>query len=161
MKSDAIRIRDFRASDLDAQIELRRGSIRQIAGRDYTREQIMAWAPDNVDREAAAARNLARRVWVADIGETIVGYTDLESNGHLDRMYVHAEFQRRGIASALLAVVEDAAAEQGIGRLYSEVSITARPFFERRGFRVIAPQTVIHNGLDYLNFRVEKLLNSK
>ncbi len=160
MKTDAIRVRDYRPSDLEAQIELRRGSIRQIAGRDYSYEQIMAWAPDTVDREAAAARNLSRRVWVAEIGEITVGYTDLVRNGHLDRMYVHADFQRLGVASALLSRVENAAKELDLPRLYSEVSITAKPFFERRGFQVIAPQIVLFRGRQFLNYRMEKLLNS-
>jgi putative acetyltransferase len=160
MKSDAIRVRDYRPSYLDALIALWRGSIRQIASRDYTREQIMAWAPDRVDREAAAARNLSRRVWVAEIGDVVVGYTDLESTGHLDRLYVHADFQRLGVASALLLAVEAAAAEQAIIRLFSEVSITAKPFFERRGFHVIAPQTVMFNGYEYLNYRMEKHLKN-
>jgi len=96
---------------------------------------------------------------VAEIGGVLVGYTDLEPNGHLDRMYVHADFQRVGVATALLSTAEAAAKEGGLTRLYSEVSITARPFFERRGFRVIAAQTVTSNGQEYLNYRMEKRLS--
>jgi len=160
MTSSDIRIRDYRPSDLDAQIELWRGSVRQIAGRDYTYEQVMAWAPDDIDREAAAARNLSRPVWVAEIGGIMAGYTDLEPNGHLDRMFVHPDYQRLGVASALLSKAEAVAKEQGLTRLYSEVSITARPFFERRAFRVITHQIVTVRGQKYLNYRMEKLLSS-
>ena len=88
----------------------------------------------------------------------MVGFADLEADGHLDCMYVHADYQRRGVASRLLSEVEAAGKAQGLNRLYSEVSITARPFFERRGFRVIAPQLVTARGQEFLNYRMEKFL---
>jgi putative acetyltransferase len=43
-------------------------------------------------------------------------------------------------------------------RLFGEVSITARPVFERHGFKVLAYQTVETNGQALGNYRMEKLL---
>lgn len=90
--------------------------------------------------------------------ETVVGFTDLEPDGHLDMMFVHAAHQRAGIATALLATVEAAACTQGLRRIFTEASITARPFFERRGFSVIARQSVEKRGQHFTNFRMEKVL---
>jgi putative acetyltransferase len=73
-------------------------------------------------------------------------------------MYVHPDFKGRGVANALMAKVEEAAAEQKLGRLYTEASITAKPFFEKKGFRVIAPQTVHVRGQDLVNYRMEKFM---
>lgn len=160
VNSSKISIRRYEAADLDTLIELFRNSVRRVASRDYTHEQVMAWAPDNIDREATASRNLSRPTWVAEIDGVIAGFTDLEPTGHLDRLYVHSDYQRRGVASTLLTTVEAVAKEQHITRLYSEVSITARPFFERCGFRVIASQTVAVRGQEFTNYRMEKLLDS-
>ena len=103
-------------------------------------------------------RRASRPTWVAEIDGRIAGFTDLEPDGHVDMMYVHPDFKGRGVATALMATVEEAAAAQKLGRLYTEASITAKPFFEKKGFRVIAPQIVHVRGQDLVNYRMEKSL---
>ncbi len=103
-------------------------------------------------------RRLSRPTWVAVVGEKPVGFTDLEPDGHLDMMFVHPAHQGVGIATALLERVETAARGQGLARIFTEASITARPFFERRGFRLLAAQIVRVRGQALANFRMEKLL---
>jgi putative acetyltransferase len=151
-------IRPARRDDIAALIALFRASVRLIARRDYTEEQVLAWAPDEIDAGAWTRRHETRRAWLAELGSTIVGFIELESSGHLDMAYVHPDYQRRGVGSALLAQVEVTARKQGIRRLFTEASITARPFFERRGFLLIAPQTVVLRGQCFANFRMEKPL---
>jgi putative acetyltransferase len=51
-------------------------------------------------------------------------------------MYVHKDFQGKGIASLLLSELEKKAIEQHNQEIYSEVSKTAKTFFERQGFLV-------------------------
>jgi putative acetyltransferase len=151
-----VHIRPYRADDLDGVIDIFLRAVREVAARDYDRHQIDAWA--QVDREAWSVRRMSRPTWVATIGSSLAGFADLESDGHLDMMFVHPAHQGRGVASALLAQVEASAREQGIARLHAEVSITARPFFGRRGFRVIAEQVVRVRGQRFDNFRMEKVL---
>jgi len=98
-----IQIRRFEPSDIDDLISLFRDTVRRIARRDYTQEQVMAWAPDTIDCEARALRHSSKPTWIAEISGTMVGFTDLEPDGHLDCMYVHADYQGRGVASRLLA----------------------------------------------------------
>ena len=112
--ADGMRIRDYQPPDLDAVIAVFIGAIREIAARDYTPAQIDAWA--QVDRDAWAARRLSRPTWVAIMRETVVGFTDLEPDGHLDMMFVHPAHQRAGIATALLATVEAARTRSGLFR---------------------------------------------
>jgi putative acetyltransferase len=73
-------------------------------------------------------------------------------------MYVHPEHEGRGIASALLTCLEAAARRGGLVRLFTEASITARPFFERRGFKVLNAQLVELRGEEFKNYRMEKRL---
>ncbi len=86
-----------------------------------------------------------------------MGFSDLTGDGCLDMMFVHPEFQGRGVASRLLSRVELEALRLGFKRIHTEASRTARPFFERKGFRVIARQTVEKRGQSLENFRMEKL----
>ena len=78
----------------------------------------------------------------------------------LDQAHVvHPDFQRRGIARALLQHIEESARALDLRRLYTEASITARPAFEAVGFRVILPQTVTVRGESMTNYRMEKRLD--
>jgi putative acetyltransferase len=149
-------IRPYRPSDLDQIIAVFQRAVREIAYKDYSQSQIAAWS--TVDRARWEPRRQTRPTWVAEAGGTIAGFADLEDDGHLDLMYVHPDFQGRGIATALLATVEARARELRLDRIYAEASITARSFFERRGFRVATPDVVGSNGEEFTIFRIEKLL---
>jgi putative acetyltransferase len=132
------------------------GAIRQVASRDYTQAQIDAWA--QVDRAIWETRRFSRPTWVAVVDGTVAGFTDLESDGHLDMMFVHPGYQGIGVASMLLAQAEAAAMAQGLAHIRTEASVTARPFFARRGFRVLAQQQVAIRGQLLTNFRMRKTL---
>jgi putative acetyltransferase len=149
-------VRTYQPSDLDAVIAIFLGAIREIASKDYDQVQVDAWA--QVNRDAWAKQRLSRPTWVAVLGQASVGFTDLEPNGHLDMMFVHPAHQRIGVATLLLETVEAAANVQGISRLLTEASITARPFFERRGFSIQASQHVEKRGQMLTNFRMQKTL---
>jgi putative acetyltransferase len=154
----APQVRAMRPDDIDAVIDVFRASVRLVASRDYTPEQVMSWAPNEIDAAAWGKRYDTRQAWVAEIEGAVAGFIELQSHGHLDMLYVHPAHQRQGVAGALLQQLEAAARELGIGRLNTEASITARPFFERRGFRLIASQTVVLRGQELVNFRMEKRL---
>ncbi|RJF86668.1 GNAT family N-acetyltransferase [Oleomonas cavernae] len=151
-------IRAYEAGDLPALIELFRGAVRGVAARDYTPAQILAWAPDDLEADDWLPRLAAKRTWVARIAGEPMGFSDLEADGHIDMMFVHAGHQGQGIATRLLATVEAAARAAGLPRLHTEASITARPFFARRGFTVITAQSVSLGDQQLTNYRMEKFL---
>lgn len=149
-------IRRYEAADLDAVIGVFLRSICEIASHDYDAGQIDAWA--QADRAEWSRRRLDRPTWVAMIDAKVVGFSDLESSGHIDMLFVHPEYQRKGVAAALLGEVERAARHQRVSTLDTDASITARPFFEAHGFRVVRQQTVALHGQRLTNFRMEKRL---
>jgi putative acetyltransferase len=153
-----LRIRPYAAVDLDELVALFRGSVRSIAGRDYTLAQVLAWAPDAADRDSWAVRLAASSTWVAALAGRPMGFSSLEPGGYLDMLFVHPDYQNRGIASLLLKRLEISAAARGLARLFTEASITARPFFERRGFHMIEAQTVVRRGQELRNYRMERRL---
>jgi len=153
-----LRIRPYAAADLDALIALFRDTVRTVARRDYSLEQLLAWAPDEVDRAGWALRLAASSTWVAALDDRAVGFISLGPDGHIDMLYVHAAWQGRGIASALLERLERAARAQGLNGLCTEASITARPFFAHRGFQLIEAQTVARRGQELTNFRMARRL---
>jgi putative acetyltransferase len=152
-----VSVRDYVAADCDATIAIFLSAIREVASRDYTPDEIEAWAQVE-DRDAWATRRASRPSFIAECDGVTIGFSDLEADGHLDMMFVHPAYQGIGAASLLLGKVEDEARRQGLGRIFTEASLTARPFFERRGFTVIARQSVEKRGQRLTNFRMEKYL---
>ncbi|MFT4185595.1 MAG: GNAT family N-acetyltransferase [Rhizobium sp.] len=150
-------IRAYDAADAGATIDIFLRAIREVASKDYTPAQIEAWAKVD-DAEVWAQWRASRPTWIAVLDSTPVGFSDLKPDGCLDMMFVHPDHQGKGVAGLLLATVEKAAREQGLRRIFTEASLTARPFFERRGFVVLAAQTVEKRGQRLANFRMEKHL---
>ena len=153
-------IRSYRQEDLASLVALFRASVRTIARRDYTDAQVRAWAPDLIDQDSFALRYARKSTWIAECERRVAGFSDIEPDGHIDMLYVHPDFHRRGIARALLGHLEKIAQNAGLERLYTEASTTARPVFERQGFHVLASQTVTVRGESMTNYRMEKRLGS-
>lgn len=157
--SDEISLRRFREDDLPTLIELFRDTIRRVNVRDYTPEQVQAWAPDDIDPSKWRTFE-GRHAIVAEFDDLIVGFADLETDGHLDRFFVHADMQGRGVGRAMLEALLNEARRLALPRIFAEVSVTARPFFERHGFAVLAEQSVEVRGQRLTNYRMERRLTA-
>lgn len=153
-----MKIRHYQAADLLAIRQLYKSTILQINAADYSPQQLAAWVgADNEQINAAWQKSLSMHTtFVAVQADEIVGFADMAANGYLDRLYVAANSQRQGIATALMTALEAAVV---VKRYTTAASITARPFFERRGYEVIQPQQVIRDGISLTNYLMAKTLS--
>jgi len=104
-------------------------TVKKVNSRDYDVKQIAAWAGAGPDVAKWRARQAGRATWVFEVGGTVRGFAEFGANGQIEAIYVHADHQRKGIASALLVAIEEDARRLGVARLYTEASTTARGFF--------------------------------
>lgn len=153
-----ITLRAYLPTDAPLLLDLFRDTIRRVNARDYAPDQISAWASDTIDLAHWASRFRGRFVLVAMESNRPVGFAELETNGHIDRVYVAADCQRQGVGRSLLVALVDEARRVGITRLFTEASITARAFFEAQGFLLLAQQVVMCRGAEFINFRMERIL---
>ena len=151
-------IRAYAPCDCESLATVYRRSIREIAAKDYTPEQVIAWAPDMLDMEKFAIKLASRPTFVAEMDGVIAGFTDLEPDGHIDLFFMNPDFKGQGVARALLEHVIALAQQQKVLRLYAEVSRTARGFFEMYGFAVLEAQEVQVRGQTLQNFKMERRL---
>lgn len=146
-------IRKYTPADLAEIIRLFYDTVHTVNAGDYTKEQLDAWADGSTNREAWNRSFLEHTSLVAVEGGIITGFGDMDSAGYLDRLYVHKDFQRRGTASALCDALEqsvDAAV------ITTHASVTAKPFFEKRGYHTVKEQQVERKGVLLTNYVMEK-----
>jgi formylmethanofuran dehydrogenase subunit C len=151
-------VREYRPVDAPALLGVFRAAIRRTAASDYNPAQIRAWGSDEIDPVRWAARFDGRYVRVAEVAGEPVGFAELNPDGYLDRVYVSPDHNRRGVGRALMRELITEARQRGLARLWVEVSLTARPFFEAAGFRMVAPQVVACRGAELVNYRMEKAI---
>lgn len=144
-------IRKYSPEDCQAMAALFYDTVHRVNARDYTQAQLDVWATGHVDLQRWNQSFLAHHTLVAEENGVLVGFGDMDSTGYLDRLYVHADYQGQGIATALCNALERTA--PGIVRTHA--SITARPFFENRGYRVVKAQQVLRQGIALTNYVME------
>ena len=86
------------------------------------------------------------------------GFAEFGANGQVEAIYVHADHQRKGIASALLVQIEEEARRLGMARLHADASTTARGFFQKRGFKILKQAEVDSRGPSFASVRMAKPL---
>lgn len=151
-------VREYKLSDTEEIMKLFYNTVHEINIQDYTHEQVNAWASENMDYEVWHNRLQTKLPYIAEDNGEIVGFGELEADGHIDCFYCHSKYQKKGIGSKLLSHIENTAKSQGIKRLYTEASITAKPFFQSKGFCIVREQQVERRGVTFKNYLMEKYL---
>ena len=149
-------IRPFTDSDGQRTVEIFQRSIRELARHDYSHAQLEAWAKGEIDLAEWTARRTELGTFVADRGGVVVGFSDVSESGYIHMMFVHPDFARQGIATALLAFAEAKTAKSGALQLSANVSLTARQLFEQHGFVVQGTQQPEVAGVALTNFHMTK-----
>lgn len=150
-------LRPYEEGDLEKILGLFYDTVHQVCRRDYTKEQLRAWADGKPDMEAWESSLKAHETVTAWLGEGLAGFGDLDGD-YLDRLYVHKNYQGLGIGSRIAKELEGRAARANCKRVTTHASLTARPFFEARGYRVKREQQVERRGVRLTNFVMEKEL---
>ena len=94
-------LRMYNTSDCEFLAELFYQTVHNVNAKDYTKEQLDVWATGNVNLNEWDKSFLEHFTIVAIKNEIIVGFGDIDKTGYLDRLFVHKDYQRQGIASAI------------------------------------------------------------
>ncbi|MCM0664875.1 GNAT family N-acetyltransferase [Flavobacterium tyrosinilyticum] len=145
-------------SDLPEMQELFVQTIQSVCKNDYNPEQIEAWTYGINNKERWLEVIEKQYVLLAVIENKIAGFATLKGGNYIDFFYIHKDFQRQGIADKLLAELELEAQKQHSKMITSDISITAKPFFEKKGFVAKAEQKNIRLNVELINYKMEKQL---
>ena len=136
------------------------GSRMVADGKQMTKKQLDAWAPVVPAASFWKERFKKYRVYVAEEEGRIIGFTELDTMGHIDCFFVHHEWQRRGVGTRLMERVVESAARAGTPRLFAEVSITAVPFFRHQDFAVVRENEAVRSNVKLKQFAMERWLTA-
>jgi putative acetyltransferase len=151
-------LRQATLADLPELKQLYRDTIATVCTGEYNAEQLAVWASSSEKTRRWVDLINNQFVLVAQKDGMITGFSSLLDNNYLDFMYVHKDYQRQGIAALLLTTLEATAKQAGTTTLTSDISKTARPFFEKNGYIVIAEQVNVRQGLEIINYKMKKNL---
>ncbi len=147
-------IRPYCPDDLDAVVACFNRSVRTIGARFYTPKQIEAWAPVSPDLAAWSHHLDTGGIFLAKCNNELAGFVRVEKTGMVDLLFVNPQFERRGIGKALIDKACTWARKSGASKIFSDVSLAARPLFEAMGFQVVEEQTVERGGVLFQNYRM-------
>lgn len=152
-------IRIARLSDASKLKDLFQNTVLTINKRDYSKAEVEDWASCG-DNLSNIEEMIKTHYFIVAVNQQsqIVGFSSITPQGYLHSMFVHKDFQDKGIATMLLEEIERYAISNGIMRITSEVSLTARPFFEKKGYIVEKEQKRKANQLSLINFWMAKEL---
>ena len=150
--------RQAHSSDLPEMQQLFVDTVTNVCKKDYNEKQIRAWTSGVKDTQRWLKRLDEQHVLLAIKDDQITGFGTIKDGSYIDMLFVHKDFQGQGIARKLYAQLEQKAAELNSDHIDSNVSITAKPFFERMGFIILAEQKVIRNAIELVNYRMRKEL---
>ena len=158
-RKEKVLLRKYKTADCEQIAALFYQTVHTVNAKDYTEEQLNAWATGKVNLNEWDQSFLEHDTMVAVMDDEIVGFGDIDQSGYLDRLYVHKDYQRQGIASAICDKLECLALGK---QITTHASVTAKPFFQHRGYNVVREQKVIRQGIALTNYMMMKVTeNSK
>lgn len=153
-----ISIRDYHPSDLQAVVTLFSTSVHALASAQYDAAQRLAWAPEEADLQAWQGRLATLQVRLAQQHGQLAGFIGFTANGHIELLFSAPSYAHQGVATALYRDAEVCLRSRGVAALWTEASLTARPFFARQGFSVEQAQTVVRGAVTLQRFAMRKSL---
>ncbi|MDW2643548.1 GNAT family N-acetyltransferase [Citrobacter sp. HN-141] len=156
-----MKIRRFRNGDEISLFSVFLSSVYTLASHYYTHEQIVAWAPSDIDPDHWTNRMRALRPFVVEVDGEIAGYADVQPNGYIDHFYVSGAYPRQGVGTLLMDRIHEEARERGMTELTSNVSKAAEAFFLRHGFHVVERGFPVCRGVTLQNALMRKYLTKQ
>lgn len=148
--------REYKNTDLHAVMDLFYVTVHEVNKNDYSEEQLDAIAPKDANEyhwEKSLEKN---HTIVVEEDDKLIAFGNIGKTGYLDRLYVHPDYLRKGIASKLVEELEEYAKKHGSHVINVTSSITSKAFFESIGYAVIEEQINERRGERLLRYLMEK-----
>lgn len=144
-------IRQYTNEDCELVSKLFYETVHSVNAKDYTAEQLSVWANNAHSLKSWCNDLLKQYTLIAEMNGFIVGFGSIDKSGYLDLLFVHKDYQNQGVATALCNELET-----GYSVIKTYASITAKSFFESRGYIIIKEQEAERSGVKLKNYEMQK-----
>jgi putative acetyltransferase len=152
------KLRNYQQSDLNEIVSLFNATIQAINKKDYTAQQIAQWVQTTPDYDKWHETLASSYTIVAEQGTRILGFGSITESGELNYLYVDKAWIGYGIGKAIAEDLIEHATKAGAKKITAYSSITAKPFFEQLGLKVIEQKSNYRNDVLLLTYLMEKTL---
>lgn len=128
-------------------------TIHAVNRSDYTDNQLNAWADGSYNRAEWNSRLLSSYTVIAVCGEKVCGFGSAKGGNEIDLLYVHKDFQRKGVATLICNDLEQHCKIP----ITVWASITAKGFFLKRGYVTEKENIAVRHGVELKNYKMKKL----
>lgn len=153
-----MKIRLYEIEDTLAIRQLCKETILSVNLNDYTTEQCEVWADSFSNMEKLERRLGESLTYVCELDGEVAGVGNLNEAREIDLLYTHKNFQGKGVGTAILKKLEEAAHHREYPELSTEASLTARGFFLSNGYKEVQEQKKMVRGMVFINFIMKKNL---
>ena len=153
-----MKIRKLKPEDVKEIHQLHLDTVKYVNSKDYSPDQIKTWPKVLVDPLDPMKKFKDSIAFVALINNKIVGFGNINKNGHLHRIYTHKDYQGKGIGSAIYNKLEETAKKLGIKEINLVSTITAKEFYLKKGFKLLGEKRGLIDGVEHIDFEMKKKL---
>jgi len=155
--TNKLKIRKAVLADLPSIQQVFLRSIDKLTKQDYSSAQSQAWSASVKNKERWNSIVLNSYCLLAiNQNQQIMGFGAIKMPDYIDLLYVDPNFVRQGVAQYLFSALQMEALQAGAKTLFTHASITAKPFFEKQGFKVLGENIVQTQGEELLNYHMAK-----
>ncbi len=153
-----VKIRQATLDDIPSITSLFRDTVVHINSKDYSDKQITVWSSAANDIETWTKQIETAYFIVAEFREEIVGFAYLTKGYYFEGLYVHKDFQHKGVGTNLMRIVESQVISEGFEIIKADVSKTALEFYDNQYYDVEKKQLKHFKGINFENYLVSKAL---
>ncbi|AXT53006.1 GNAT family N-acetyltransferase [Aquimarina sp. BL5] len=145
-------------SDLPLMQRLFYQTVTIYGSKIFTKEEVKIFSRLALDKKHWIQKFTEDFVYNAKLNGEVVGSFSLSKDGVIEYIFVHQNYQGRGIAKELYKTLENVAEDANIEVLTTRINISTRDFFKKNGFEIIKSIEKVAGGEDIVTYNGVKNL---
>ncbi|WP_298543235.1 GNAT family N-acetyltransferase [uncultured Aquimarina sp.] len=145
-------------SDLPLMQRLFYQTVTIYGSKIFTKEEVKIFSRLALDKKHWIQKFTEDFVYNAKLNGEVVGSFALSKDGVIEYIFVHQNYQGRGIAKELYKTLESVAEDANMGILTTRINMSTKDFFKKNGFEIIKNIEKVAGGEDVVTYNGVKNL---
>ncbi|MHA7058560.1 GNAT family N-acetyltransferase [Aquimarina sp. M1] len=139
-------------SDLPLMQRLFYQTVTIYGSKIFTKDEVKIFSRLALDKNHWKQKFIEDFIYNVKLNGEVIGSFAMSKDGLIEYIFVHQNYQGRGIAKKLYVTLEKVAREAGISSLTTRVNSNTKDFFENNGFQIIKNVEKVVGGEEIVSF---------